>query len=114
MWFFATMVYELSKATEPDAAKLLRAELVGRRWLDRYEGARMPSNAVWMKRSVEPTQSTDDAQAACVTDLRKAVAAVAATGRSITLVRAWVQVTGSGSMGVVSGLEAAGGASPAG
>jgi hypothetical protein len=102
-WFFVTMVYELHPQTDPDAAKLLRAELVGRRWQDRHEGERMPSNAVWMKRSVEEKQSTDDARDASVADLRKAVAAVAGMGRKIALVRAWVQVTGSGTMGVVPG-----------
>jgi hypothetical protein len=107
MWFFVTMVYELHTQTEPDAAKLLRAELVGRRWQDRYDGERMPANSFWMKRTVEPHHSTDDAHAASVADLRKAVAAVLATGKKIALMRAWVQVTGSGTMGIVPAIVAA-------
>jgi hypothetical protein len=103
MWFFVTLAYELHPQTEADAAKLLRAELVGRRWQERHEGERMPANTLWMKRSVEPNQSTDDAHAASVGDLHKALAAVARTGKQIALVRAWVQVTGSGTMSVVPG-----------
>jgi hypothetical protein len=100
MWFFVTLAYELSPQTEPDAAKLLRAELVGRRWQDRYEGAKMPANALWMKRSVEPHHTTDDAFAACTADLHKAVAAVAGMGRKIALQRAFLQVTGAGTQGL--------------
>src|SRR4051812_35012503 len=37
--FIATMSYELHNSTLPDARKLLRAELVGRRWQDRVRGA---------------------------------------------------------------------------
>jgi hypothetical protein len=102
-WFFVTLTYELHPQTEPDAAKLLTAELVGRRWQERYEGEKMPANTLWMKRSVEPHHTTDDTHAASVQDLVKALAAVAKTGKRITLVRAWVQVTGSGTMGVVKG-----------
>jgi hypothetical protein len=101
MYVLATMAYELSPQTEPDAVKLLRAELAGRRWLDRHEGERMPAHTVWMKRTIEPGQTTDDVQALAGAELRKAVAAVAATGRRIGLVRAFVQVTGAGSLGLV-------------
>jgi hypothetical protein len=101
MSFIATLVYELHPGTEPDAAKLLRAELVGRRWQDRHEGARMPANALWIKRSAEPEHTTDDVHAACAEDLRKAVAAVTGMGKRIGLVRAWVQVTGAGTFGLV-------------
>src|SRR5690348_3799611 len=94
--FIATMAYDLHPQTDPDAAKLLRAELVGRRWLDRCEGEKMPANMVWMKRPWDATQTTDTVQAACAQDLWKAVAAVAAMGRKIMVTRAWVQVTGSG------------------
>ena len=48
MWFMVTMVYELHPQTEADAAKLLRAELVGRRWQDRYDGEKMPANTLWI------------------------------------------------------------------
>lgn len=98
--FIATLSYELHPQTEPDAAKLLRAEMVGRRWLDRFEGARLPANTLWIKRG-EPHQTTDDVHAACGEDLHKAVAAVAGMGKKIGLVRAWVQVTGAGTYGLV-------------
>jgi hypothetical protein len=101
MSFIATMAYELHPQTDADAAKLLRAELVGRRWQDRYEGEKMPANTVWMKRKAEPHHSTDDVQAACAQDLFKAVAAVAGMGRKIMLLRVWVQVTGAGTFGLV-------------
>ena len=99
--FIATLSYELHPRTEPDAAKLLRAELVGRRWQDRFESARMPANTLWIKRSAEAGQSTDDVHAACGADLHKAVLAVQGMGKKIELVRAWVQVTGAGTYGLV-------------
>ena len=105
MSFIATMSYELHRGTEPDAAKLLRAELVGRRWQDRCDGQKMPANTVWIRRSAGPHQSTDDLHAACAEDLHKAVAAVAAMGRKISLLRAWVQVAGAGTHGLVSGAR---------
>ena len=108
MWFYVTMAYELHPQTEPDAVKLLRAELVGRRWQDTYNGERMPANAVWMKRSVEDHHTTDDAHAASAADLYKAVAAVVGMGKKIALRRAWVQVTGAGSIGIVPGSPRAG------
>jgi hypothetical protein len=101
MYVLVTMAYELAPQTEPDAAKLLRAELAGRRWLDRHEGERMPAHTVWMKRTLPPGQTTDDLQATAAQDLRTAVAAVAGMGRRIGLARVFVQVTGAGSFGVV-------------
>jgi hypothetical protein len=101
MAFIATLSYELTGATDPDARKLLRAELVGRRWQDRFEGAPMPATTVWMRRVAPPEHTTDDVQAACAEDLRSAVAAVAATGRKIGLLRAFVQVSGAGTYGLV-------------
>ena len=98
--FIATMSYELSADTAPDARKLLRAELVGRRWQDRCEGALMPANTVWIRRSAAPEHTTDDVHEACGRDLVAAAAAVAATGRSITLLRSWVQVSGAGTYGL--------------
>jgi len=100
MAFLATLAYELHPQTEPDAAKLLRAELVGRRWQDRYEGERMPANALWMRRS---GATTDEVHAACAEDLHKAVAAVAAMGKRIVLLRAWLQVTGAGTWSLIPG-----------
>jgi hypothetical protein len=99
--FTATLVYELHPQTEPDAARLLRAELVGRRWQDRYEGQRMPATALWSRRTPEQNQTTDDIHALCAADLQKAVAAVAGMGKRIALVRAFIQVTGTGTFGLV-------------
>jgi hypothetical protein len=99
--FTATMSYELHPATPPDARKLLRAELVGRRWQDRWEGSLMPAGTVWISRSAEDHQNVDDIHAACSRELAAAVNAVAQTGRSIRLIRAWVQVTGAGTIGLV-------------
>jgi hypothetical protein len=101
MAFIATLAYELHPQTEPDAARLFRAELVGRRWQDRFEGDKMPANALWIRKS---GGTTDDVHAACGDDLHKALAAVAGMGRKIALLRAWVQVTGAGTYGLVPGL----------
>jgi hypothetical protein len=106
--FIATLTYELHPATEPDARKLLRAELVGRRWQDRCQGALMPSGTVWIRRSAAETETTDDVHAACGRDLHAAVAAVARTGRPIALTHAWVQVSGAGTYGLVPLAEASG------
>ena len=100
--FIATMSYELTPATLPDARKLLRAELVGRRWQDRRDGALMPANTLWIKRAAEPEHTTDDVHEACARDLFAAAAAVAAMGREIAVVRAWVQVSGAGTYGLVT------------
>jgi hypothetical protein len=107
MPFIATMAYELHPQTEPDAAKLLRAELVGRRWQDRQNGEKMPANCLWMARSAEPHHTTDDLHAACAEDLYRAVAAVSGMGKKIALLRAWVQVTGSGTHGLIPGARPA-------
>ena len=101
-YFIATLSYELHPDTAPDARKLLRAELVGRRWLDRFQEQRMPANTLWIRRSAEERETVDDVQAACAEDLRRAAAAVAAMGRKITVTRAWVQVSGAGTYGLVS------------
>ena len=105
MSFIATLCYELHPATEPDAAKLLRAEMVGRRWQDRHEGQRMPANALWIRRSAEPQHTTDDVHSACAEDLYRATEAVVATGRKIAVLRAWIQVTGAGTYGLVPGTR---------
>src|SRR5690349_10641272 len=99
--FIATMAYDLHPQSDPDAAKLVRAELAGRRWLDRVDGQKLPANMVWMKRPWEEGVTTDAVQAACAQDLFRAVAAAAATGRRVLLQRVFVQVTGSGSFGLV-------------
>ena len=94
------MVYELHQDTASDARKLLRAQLVGRRWLDRSGDAAMPATALWIRRSAEDDSTTDDVHADCARDLHAAIAAVAQTGRPIHLLRAWIQVSGAGSYGL--------------
>jgi hypothetical protein len=61
----------------------------------------MPAGTVWIRRSAEDPQTVDDIHAACARELHAAVAAVAQTGRSIRLIRAWVQVSGAGTSGLV-------------
>jgi hypothetical protein len=61
----------------------------------------MPAGTVWIERTTEPGQSIDDLHRLCGEDLLKAVAAVAATGRSIRLLRAWVQIAGAGTFGLL-------------
>jgi hypothetical protein len=99
--FIATLVYELHPDTPPESRKLLRAHLVGRRWQDRWQGQLMPANAVWISRSAEDHETVDDLHAACGRDLRDAVAAVAQMGRPIKLLRAFIQVAGAGTYGLV-------------
>ena len=108
--FFATLCYELDPATAPDARKLLRAELVGRRWRDRHRERSMPAGALWIQREAGAEETTDDVHRACAADLGRAVAAVVATGRPVAVRRAWVQVAGAGTFGLV---ELDGGGSPA-
>lgn len=104
--FFATLCYELDPATAPDARKLLKAELVGRRWRDRHRERPMPVGTLWIQREGGAEETTDDVHRACGADLERAVAAVVATGRAVTVRRAWVQVAGAGTFGLV---ELAGG-----
>jgi len=99
--FFATMTYELDASTEPDARKLFRAELVGRRWQDRIEGALVPGTMVWARRAAPESETTVDVHAACGRDLDAALEAVLKTGRKIGLRRAWVHVSGAGTFGPV-------------
>ncbi|MFO0549445.1 MAG: hypothetical protein U0271_13720 [Polyangiaceae bacterium] len=98
--FFATLVYECDPATSSDARKLLRAELVGRRWLDRWEGRLLPSNCLWIRRSAEPGETVDHLKVKCTDELKLAAEAVARTGMKIKVTRAWVQVTGAGTFGL--------------
>ncbi len=98
--FYATISYELHPTTPPEARKLLRAEMCGRRWQDRHKAALMPSSTLWIVRQAGDDETTDDVHAACVRDLRDAAAAVARTGRPIQLVRAWVHVSGAGTCGL--------------
>jgi hypothetical protein len=99
--FTGTLVYELDPTTSADARKLLRAELVGRRWNDRYENKRMPDNCLWIRRNLEPGENVDDLAARARRELHAAVEAVARTGLKIRLVRGWVQITGAGTYGLI-------------
>lgn len=98
--FYATMSYELHPTTPPEARKLLRAELVGRKWQDRARALLMPASTVWAIRMAGADETTDDIHAACARDLRDAAAAVARTGRPIQVVRAWIHVSGAGTFGL--------------
>jgi hypothetical protein len=108
MAFVATMTYELDPATSPDARKLLRAELVGRRWQDRWEGRLMPAGCVWIRRTTQPDETVDDLMKHCERELHAAAAAVEATGRPTRVKRAWVQVSGAGTWGLLAVPEGSG------
>jgi len=108
MSFFATLVYELDPLTPPDARKLLRAELCGRRWNDRFDGNLMPDCTLWINRNADPGENVMHLKAKCIRELEDAVAAVA-TKRSIKLVRAWVQISGAGTWGLVLPRDVGGG-----
>jgi hypothetical protein len=103
--FYVTMSYELSPTTPPEARKLLRAELVGRKWNDRYKAALMPSSTLWIARAMGEDDTTDEVHAACVQDLREAVRAVAQKGLSIQVVRAWLHIAGGGAFGMATPEE---------
>ena len=98
--FYCSMMYDVSPDTAPDARKLLRAELVGRRWHDRRRDRLVPRCGVWIDRKVTDEQTTDDVHTLCAEDLRDAAQAVAATGRKIRVLRAWIQVAGGGTFGL--------------
>jgi hypothetical protein len=101
MSFYATLVYDLAPETPPEARKLLRAELAGRRWESKHRGRLTPSNTMWMKRSAGPQETTDHLHRACCRELEEAVAAVARRNLPIRLLRAWVHVSGAGTFGPI-------------
>lgn len=107
MAFIATLTYELDPGVSPDARKLLRAELCGRRWQDRWEGRLMPAGCLWIRRTAGPGETVDDLKLACERELMEAAAAVEATGRPTRVRRAWVQVAGAGTWGLL-GVERSG------
>jgi len=102
--FVATLSYELDASTSTQAAKLLRAELVGRRYNDHYEGKPMPLGCLWIQRSTDPGETVDHLLAKSEREIHAAVAAVAGRGLPIGLARAWVQVSGAGTWGLVRPL----------
>lgn len=99
--FVATVVYELDPLSPPDARKLLRAELAGRRYADRYEGNLLPAGTVWIRRTSDDGETVDDLLKKCRSELEDAVEAVRRSGRKIELVRAWIQIAGAGAWGLV-------------
>lgn len=100
--FVVTMTYDLSPATPPDARKLLRAELVGRRWRDRHEDRLMPHNAVWIRRTHPDEHTVRDVFAASERDLADAADAVRRTGRELGVKRSWIHVSGGGLFGLAN------------
>jgi hypothetical protein len=95
------MSYEVSADTSDDAKKLLRAELVGRRWRDRERDRIMPRQAVFCVRNVsDDRQTTDTLHTLCATELRDAAAAVARAGLPIRITRAFIHVAGAGTFGL--------------
>ncbi|MFP6685572.1 MAG: hypothetical protein VB934_12700 [Polyangiaceae bacterium] len=98
--FIASMSYELSSATSAVAHKLLRAQLVGRRWQDRCKDRLMPRNTVWMLREGTGKQTTSTIHDDCAEELKDAAEAVAASGHDIEVLRAWIQVSGGGTFGL--------------
>lgn len=98
--FFATLVYELDPLTPPPLRKLLRAELAGRRWSDRFDGHLMPDCTLWIRREAGPGEDVNHLKDKCVRELYDAVQAVSAT-QPIKLIRAWVQISGAGTWGLV-------------
>lgn len=100
--FIVTMSYELHPTTSIEARKLLRAELVGRKWKDRHKTMLMPASTVWSERTAADDETTDDVHARCADDLREAASAVARTGRPIQVVRAWLHISGGGGMGLIA------------
>lgn len=106
MAFVATMTYELDFSATAEARKLLRAELVGRRWQDRWEGRLMPANCVWIRRTAQGDETVDELMKHCERELFAAAAAVEAMGRPTRVKRAWVQVSGAGTWGLLAVPEA--------
>src|SRR5688500_17955556 len=102
------MTYELDPATSLDTRNLLRAELVGRRWQDRWEGKLMPAGCLWIRRTAQGDESVDDLKRHCERELLAAAAAVEATGREARVKRAWVQVSGAGTWGLLAVSEGSG------
>lgn len=100
--FVVTMSYELHPTTSIEARKLLRAELVGRKWNDRHKTMLMPASTVWAQRTADDEETTDHVHARCAGDLREAAQAVARTGRPIQVVRAWLHISGGGGMGLIA------------
>lgn len=93
------MSYELSPSTGEGARKLLKAELAGRRWQDRFQGTLLPQNTVWIKRPAVDSDTTDTLHTLCARELVDAADAVSKRGLTISIARAWIFVSGAGTYG---------------
>lgn len=99
--FVATVVYEFAAATEPKAQRLFRAEMVGRRYKEQWEGEPLPKNALWVRRTTEQGETVDDLKERCRLEVVGAAAAVRKAGLGIELTSVWVHVMGGGTFGLV-------------
>lgn len=102
--FVSTLVYELHPTTEPKATKLFRAELVGRRYKEQWEGQPLPRTALWIRQTLEPEETVDDLRDRVGRDVRAAALAVRRAGLALEVTSAWVHVMGGGTYGLV-GVE---------
>ena len=100
--FIASMSYELAADASPTARKLLRAELVGRRWKERLRDRPMPLGCLWIERGAGDDETTDDVHRRCAVDLRDAAQAVTLAGLPLRVLRAFIQVAGGGSYGLTA------------
>jgi hypothetical protein len=98
--FICSLTYELGGDTSEQAKKLLRAELVGRGYKDRLKERALPRNAVWTLRPLGENETADDLHDKCTRDLRLASMSVRANGHPITILRAWIHVSGGGTYGL--------------
>ncbi len=98
--FTASMSFELSADTPPQARQLLIAELVGRRWQERIGERRLPRYTLLLRRSLGDDETTDDLHRRCAVDLRNAARAVVAAGLPLRVRRAFIQVSGAGTYGL--------------
>jgi hypothetical protein len=100
--FTASMSFDLSSDTTPEARQLLIAELVGRRWKDRLKKRRMPLNTLFIQKGIDDDKNTSDLHDMCAEDLRNASRAVAKMGKPIGVLRAFIQVSGGGTYGLAA------------
>ncbi len=99
--FVATVVYEFAPSTEARAQKLFRAEMVGRRYKEQWEGLPLPRNALWIRRTTEPNETVDELKERSRVEVMSAVNAVRKAGLPIELTAVWVHVMGGGTFGLV-------------
>lgn len=97
--FFATLSVELEPATaSEDGRKLFHEQMLGRRWLDRYEHTPLPQGTYWIQRTAGEGELAKEVHGACERDVEKAADAVRAMGREIAVSRVWIHVSGGGVM----------------